>query len=115
MTLVKTRYTIVQLNQTIVNALQHFIVMEIILTSEQEKFINHQIKTGKYHSASEVIRDALQLLEEQYTITQIRLEKLKKEIAIGIEAAERDEVFDGEAVIKELFLELENEEEEATR
>lgn len=80
--------------------------MDISITPEHEHFIEKQLKSGRYYCASEVIRDALQLLEDRYAMNQMRLKKIKKEIMIGIEASERGEVSDGEDFIKKLLEEI---------
>jgi antitoxin ParD1/3/4 len=80
--------------------------MNISLTPELEQFVHEKIKTGRYLSASEVVREALRLLEEQDRIRQMRIEALRKEIAISTEQIERGEVFDGEEVIRELKEEI---------
>ena len=38
--------------------------MNISLTHELEKFVNAKVDSGRYNSASEVVREALRLLEE---------------------------------------------------
>jgi len=38
--------------------------MNVSLTPAQERFVRSQVKTGRYRSASEVLRDGLRLLEE---------------------------------------------------
>ncbi len=38
--------------------------MNVSLTPELEKFVNAKVETGRYNSASEVVREALRLLEE---------------------------------------------------
>ncbi|MEO7470370.1 MAG: type II toxin-antitoxin system ParD family antitoxin [Sphingobium limneticum] len=48
-----------------------------------EGFIKQQVNTGRYASASEVIRDSLRLLEEQDAMRQARLEALRAEIDLG--------------------------------
>jgi antitoxin ParD1/3/4 len=55
---------------------------------------------------TEVIREALLLLDQQDKVRQMRIEKLRHEIAIGIEQAERGDVFDGEEVVRELLEEI---------
>ncbi len=77
--------------------------MNVSLTPELEQFVQEKVKSGRYLSASEVVREALRLLQEEDQIRQLRLEKLRKEIAIGIEQADRGEVVDGKQVIKELY------------
>ncbi|MFB2918537.1 MULTISPECIES: type II toxin-antitoxin system ParD family antitoxin [Aerosakkonema] len=81
--------------------------MNVSLTPELEKFVQEKVKSGRYLSASEVVREALRLLQEEDQIRQLRLENLRKEIAIGIEQADRGEVVDGKEVIKELYEKIE--------
>jgi antitoxin ParD1/3/4 len=38
--------------------------MNVSLTSELEEFVAGKVKSGRYSSASEVVREALRLLEE---------------------------------------------------
>jgi antitoxin ParD1/3/4 len=80
--------------------------MNVSLTHELEKFVQQKVKSGRYLSASEVIRDALRLLEERDMQRQIRIEKLRQEISIGIEQSDRGETFDGEEVVAELLAEI---------
>jgi len=47
--------------------------MNVSLTPELEKFVNGKVKSGRYNSASEVVREALRLLEEH---DQARSEQL---------------------------------------
>ena len=66
--------------------------MNVSLTPELEKMINAKVSTGRYHSASEVVREALRLLEEQEQVRRWRMEELRREIDRGIEQIERGEV-----------------------
>jgi antitoxin ParD1/3/4 len=79
--------------------------MNVSLTPELEQFVQAKVKSGRYLSASEVVREALRLLEERDRLYQARLTELQKEITIGIESAERGELYDGETVIQELLAE----------
>lgn len=63
--------------------------MNVSLTPELEKLVNDKVASGMYHSASEVVREALRLLKEQDALKQLRLEELRKEIHLGIEQADR--------------------------
>ncbi|MEQ8542215.1 MAG: type II toxin-antitoxin system ParD family antitoxin [Coleofasciculus sp. D1-CHI-01] len=80
--------------------------MNISLTPELEQFIDSTVKKGRYSSPSEVIQAALRLLEEREMERLLRLEELRKEIAIGIEHSDQGDIFDGEEVIKELRQEI---------
>ncbi|WP_150295062.1 type II toxin-antitoxin system ParD family antitoxin [Sphingobium estronivorans] len=48
-----------------------------------EGFIKQQVNSGRYASASEVVRDSLRLLEEQDAMRQARLDALRAEIEQG--------------------------------
>ena len=66
--------------------------MNVSLTQELEALVEEKVRSGMYHSASEVIREALRLLKEQDQLREIRLAELRKEIAIGVEQADRGEL-----------------------
>jgi antitoxin ParD1/3/4 len=74
-------------------------VMNISLTPELEKFIAERIQSGMYNSASEVVREALRLLQEQQMLKEIKLAELKKEIQRGKESGSPKEL-DIEDVIR---------------
>lgn len=59
--------------------------MNVSLTPELESLINNKVKTGLYNSASEVVREALRLLEEQDRLKEIRLEDLRRELQKGVD------------------------------
>ncbi|MEI6730670.1 MAG: type II toxin-antitoxin system ParD family antitoxin, partial [Pseudomonadota bacterium] len=65
-----------------------FKFMNISLTPHFEELVKNKLASGHYHSASEVIRDALRLLEERDQLREIRLAELRKEIQKGIDSGE---------------------------
>ncbi|MDJ0591893.1 MAG: type II toxin-antitoxin system ParD family antitoxin [Pleurocapsa sp. MO_226.B13] len=65
--------------------------MNVSLTEELEKFVQSQVESGMYYSASEVIRDGLRLLKEKDLLRQIKIEELRKEIQKGIDQLDRGE------------------------
>ena len=65
--------------------------MNVSLTPELEKFVQDQVSSGMYFSASEVIRESLRLLYEQETLKNIRREQLQQEIVQGFTQLERGE------------------------
>ncbi len=48
-----------------------------------EKFIKKKVESGRYSSASEVIRDALRLLEEQEELREAQVKALCRQIQEG--------------------------------
>ncbi len=51
--------------------------MNITLTPE---LVDRKVKSGRYNSAGEVVREALELLDEKDRIKDVRLEELRAEI-----------------------------------
>jgi antitoxin ParD1/3/4 len=60
--------------------------MNVSLTPELEKLVNRKVKSGRYQTASEVVREALRALEERDQFTAHRLAELRKEIAKGLKS-----------------------------
>ena len=59
--------------------------MNVSLTPELETLITKKVKSGRYTSASEVVREALRLLEEQDKLRELRRDELRKEIMKGVD------------------------------
>src|SRR5437899_1869907 len=59
--------------------------MSISLTPEQEDFVKRRMSNGNYDAPRQVIDTAFQLLKEQEELDRIRIEELRKEIALGLE------------------------------
>jgi antitoxin ParD1/3/4 len=76
--------------------------MNISLTPELEAFVNSRVASGRYQSASEVMREGLRLLEERELIREAALAEIKQKIAVGLEQARRGDLLDGEEVFEEL-------------
>jgi len=51
-----------------------------------EQFIRQQLESGRYASASEVVREALRLLETRERLRQIELEEYREKIREGMES-----------------------------
>ena len=76
------------------------LAMNVALAPEQEKFILEEVSSGKYSSPNEVVRAGLSLLMARED--QLRFEEFRKEIALGVDEANRGELIDGEEVFKKL-------------
>ena len=66
--------------------------MNVSLTPELEKLVNERVRSGMYSSASEVVREALRLLNDQEELRRRKLEDLRREIQIGLDQVNRGEV-----------------------
>ena len=66
--------------------------MELSLSPEIERKIRYKVASGLYLSPDDVIREALQLLDDRDLVRAKRLEELRAMVAVGIEQADRGEV-----------------------
>ncbi len=62
-------------------------------------FVDEKIKQGRYSSTSEAVRAGLRLLEEQ----EIKLELIRKKLAIGAGQLDQGQGLDGELFMKQLI------------
>lgn len=75
--------------------------MNVSLTEELEELVNRRVESGRYASASEVVREGLRLLEERDGMVELRRQALREKIREGIEQAEGGELIDGEEAVAE--------------
>jgi antitoxin ParD1/3/4 len=76
--------------------------MNVSLTPRLVKYVGRKVATGKYASASEVIRDALRLMDERDRQWKERLKTLDREIEVGMAQLERGEGIPSEDVFRRL-------------
>ena len=60
--------------------------MHVSLTPELESLVKKQVESGRYHSSSEVVREALRLWEEQENLRELRMEQYRKDIQAGFDS-----------------------------
>ncbi len=60
--------------------------MNISLTPHFEELVKGKVDSGLYNSASEVMREALRLLEERDQLHKLRFEELRSDIQKGIDS-----------------------------
>jgi antitoxin ParD1/3/4 len=65
--------------------------MNVSLTPELEDFIQAKVKSGRYNSASEVIREALRLLDDQDKTRAAQLEEFRAEVDRRLASLDRGE------------------------
>jgi antitoxin ParD1/3/4 len=65
--------------------------MNVSLTPVLEKLIQKKVKSGVYNNASEVVREALRLLEEQDKIKELKLQKLRSELQTGLDQLDKNQ------------------------
>ncbi len=72
--------------------------MNVSLTPELEQFVQTRVRSGRYNSASEVIREAVRLLEEQERVRAAQLAEFQKELGRRLASLDRGERADPAAV-----------------
>jgi len=60
--------------------------ININLTPQLEVLVRQKVASGLYNSASEVVREALRLMDEQDRVRALKLEQLRKDIREGLES-----------------------------
>ena len=60
--------------------------MNVNLTPQLEELVRRKVDSGLYSSASEVVREALRLLEEQDRLREAKLEELRRDIRAGMQS-----------------------------
>jgi antitoxin ParD1/3/4 len=76
--------------------------MNVSLTKELQDYVEGEVATGDFASASEVVRAGLRTLRDERALAKEKLEILRREIQIGIDDAEAgrfstrsvDQIFD---------------------
>ncbi len=80
--------------------------MHVDLTPELEQLVQTRMKSGRYNSVSEVVREALRLLERDEELT-IRRDGFREDIEEGWRSARRGEFVDGDEAFDRMDAELE--------
>jgi antitoxin ParD1/3/4 len=76
--------------------------VELQIPSDLETIIESEVRSGRYDSANDVIREALRLLEERNHILATKGADLRAKIDEGAEALARREIVDGEEAFAQL-------------
>ena len=60
--------------------------MNVNLTPQLEEMVRSKVASGLYTSASEVVREALRLMDEQDRLRAARIEQLREDIRQGLDS-----------------------------
>jgi antitoxin ParD1/3/4 len=71
--------------------------MNVSLTPELDKFVAAKVESGRYNSASEVVREALRLLEEHDRARGAQLAAFNHELKARLDSLDRGERVDPNA------------------
>ena len=76
--------------------------LNVSLTPELSRFIENRVRSGKYQTASEVVREGLRLLEARERVVVAGIAAMRAEIELGLAQLRRGERVDGEAFFADL-------------
>jgi antitoxin ParD1/3/4 len=68
--------------------------MNVSLTPELEEFVSAKVQSGRYNSSSEVVREALRLLEQHDSARAGQLAAFKEELGRRLASLDRGETVD---------------------
>ena len=80
----------------------HRTTVNISITPELDTFLQSRVESGRYQTTSEVVREALRLLERREQERDEALFHLKERLERSAGQAERGELIDGDEVFDEL-------------
>jgi antitoxin ParD1/3/4 len=80
--------------------------MNVHLTPELEQLVQKKVQSGRYNSASEVVREALRLMEQRDEVRTVQLQQLRSRIDKGLAEAGRGEAVDGDKFMQALIDDL---------
>ena len=81
--------------------------MNVDLTPELEQLVAGKVKSGRYGSATEVLQEALRLLEQRDAERTSAKSEARLQIEEGWQSARRGEVVDGDEAFERIDAELE--------
>jgi antitoxin ParD1/3/4 len=77
--------------------------MSIILTQEQEQFIQAKLQTGKYNTAQEILEFAFRLLDEYEQSDSDWINSVREKIDAAIAVSEHTPPVDGKTFVNQIF------------
>jgi antitoxin ParD1/3/4 len=80
----------------------HRTTVNISITPELDAFLRDRVNSGRYQTTSEVVREALRLLERHEQEREEAFHQLKAKLEEGARQAERGELIDEDEVFSEL-------------
>jgi len=76
--------------------------MNVSLTPELDRFVAGKVESGRYTSASEVVREALRLLEEHDRTRSAQISAFNQEIGARLSSLDRGQRVKPEAIRKRI-------------
>ncbi|HEY3813668.1 MAG TPA: type II toxin-antitoxin system ParD family antitoxin [Caulobacteraceae bacterium] len=66
----------------------------VSLTPYLAEFVDKNVETGEFQNASEVVREGLRLLAERQRAETAKLEALRRAVQVGLDAADRGDLYE---------------------
>lgn len=66
--------------------------LALAFPDDLKEFIDHEVESGHFAGPNELVASALYAYRDQVEVEEVRLRRLKADIAVGIGQIERDEV-----------------------
>lgn len=64
--------------------------MNVNLTPYLEEMVREKVSSGMYTSASEVVREALRLMDDQDRLRAAKLERLRQDVSAGLQSGQSE-------------------------
>ena len=80
--------------------------MNVHLTPELEQLVQTKVQTGRYNSASEVVREALRIMEQRDEVRSIQLQELRNRMDRALGESARGEGTNGQEFMQGMLDEL---------
>ena len=80
--------------------------LNVSLTPTLRKYVHSKVRSGRYESASEVIRDSLRALQERERAAETFWADVRDKVAVGRRDVAEGRTEDGESVMDEILAEL---------
>jgi antitoxin ParD1/3/4 len=77
--------------------------MNVNLTPQLEELVQKKVDSGRYNSPSEVVREALRLLEQRDEVRSIQLQELRSRMDLALGESARGEGTDGEEFMQTML------------
>ena len=76
------------------------------LTPELEQLVQAKVQSGRYNSASEVVREALRLMEHKDEVRTIQIQELRRQMDRALGESDCGEGTDGDQFMQEMLDDL---------
>lgn len=77
--------------------------MNVHLTPELEQLVQAKVQSGRYNSASEVVREALRLMEQRDELRSIQIDEMRRRMDRALGESTRSEGTDGDQFMQEML------------